>query len=121
MSEVTCIISWSLIPGIGLQDCTSGGLFTAKISRSLVSRVGKSTTCSKPEFLNCAKQIFIDILPIADYNDNLCFSGVFGWDFNLNFCYMCSPVEHYVCFYLIFFLYEIEDVPWKNCFRRCPR
>ena len=22
---------------------------------------------------------------------------------------MCSPVEHYVCFCLIFFLYKIED------------
>ena len=34
-----------------------------------------------------------------------------------SFCYMCSPVEHYVCFYLIFFLYEIEDVPLeKNSF-----
>ena len=47
------------------------------------------------------------------FNDNniLCISGVLGWDFNLItsnvFCYMCSPVEHYGCFYLIFF--EIED------------
>ena len=24
---------------------------------------------------------------------------------------MCSPVEHYVCFYLSFFLYEIEESP----------
>ena len=26
---------------------------------------------------------------------------------------MCSPVEHYFCFNLIFFLYEFEDVPRK--------
>ena len=31
---------------------------------------------------------------------------------------MCLPVEHYVCFYLIFFLYNIEDVPRKNGFPR---
>ena len=42
---------------------------------------------------------------------------------------MCSPVEHYVCFYLIFFLYEIEMSPGKIVFgvvpskndNRCPR
>ena len=33
---------------------------------------------------------------------------------------MCSPVEHYFCFYLIFFLYDF-DVPRKNSFRRCPQ
>ena len=41
-------------------------------------------------------------------NDNRCISGVFGWDFGLgfikSFCCMCSPVERYFCFYLIFFL-----------------
>ena len=35
-------------------------------------------------------------------------------------CYMCSPVEHYVCFYFIFFLYEI-DPQEKKSFRRCPQ
>ena len=39
----------------------------------------------------------------------------------LSFCFMCSPVEHYFCFYLIFFLYDFEDVPRKNSFRRCPK
>ena len=34
---------------------------------------------------------------------------------------MRSPVEHYFCFYLIFCLYEFEDVPKKNSFRRCPQ
>ena len=38
-----------------------------------------------------------------------------------SFCYMCSPVKHYVCFYLIFFLKKIDDVPMKNGFRRCPQ
>ena len=27
---------------------------------------------------------------------------------------MCSPVERYVCFDFIFFLYEIDDVPKKK-------
>ena len=34
---------------------------------------------------------------------------------------MCSPVEHYFCFYLIVFLYEFQDVPRKISFRRCPQ
>ena len=42
---------------------------------------------------------------------------------------MCSPVELYFRFYLIFFLYEVEDVPRKMVFgvvpskgdKRCPR
>ena len=43
-------------------------------------------------------------------NDNRCISGVFGWNLGLVSskvcCCMCSPVERYFCFYLIFFLYE---------------
>ena len=53
-------------------------------------------------------------------NDNRCISGVFGWDFGLVltnvFCFMCSPVEHYFHFYLIFFLYEFENVPMRSGF-----
>ena len=33
---------------------------------------------------------------------------------------MCSPVEHYFCFYLIFFLYDFED-PRKIVFGVVPR
>ena len=33
-----------------------------------------------------------------------------------SFYYMYSQVEHYVCFYLIFFLYNIKDIPRKNVF-----
>ena len=44
-----------------------------------------------------------------------------GFQLNyIKYCFMCSPVEHYFCFYLIFFLYEFEDVHRKNSFRRCP-
>ena len=54
-----------------------------------------------------------------------CISGVFRWDFGLVlskvFCCMCSPVEHCFCFYLIFFLYEYENVPRRSGFRRCDR
>ena len=58
-------------------------------------------------------------------NDNRCISGVFGWDFGLVlskvFCCMCSAVEHYFCLYLIFFLYEFENVPRRSDFRRGAR
>ena len=33
---------------------------------------------------------------------------------------MCSPVEHYVCCYLIFLLFKIEDVPGKMGFGVVP-
>ena len=51
MSELAWTISWSLTKGIGLQDFTSEDLFVAKMSRRLLSLVGKSTTCSKPELV----------------------------------------------------------------------
>ena len=39
-------------------------------------------------------------------NDYRCTSDVFGWDFgmvlSIFFCCMCSAVERYFCFYLIF-------------------
>ena len=55
-------------------------------------------------------------------NDNCRISGVCGWDFYIkSFCFMCSPVEHYFCFYLRSLLYDFEDVPRKNSFRRCPQ
>ena len=49
MSELAWTISWSLTPGIGLQDFTSKGVYVAKMSTRLLSLVGKSTTCSKLE------------------------------------------------------------------------
>ena len=56
-------------------------------------------------------------------NYNRCISGVFGWDFGLVlskiFYCMCSPVERYFCFYLIFFLYDFVNVPRRSGFRRC--
>ena len=55
-------------------------------------------------------------------NDNCRIPGVCGWDFYIkSFCFMCSPVEHYFCFYLISLLYDFEDVPRKNSFWRCPQ
>ena len=57
--------------------------------------------------------------------------GVYKWfllmimiiavlNFIKSFCYMCSQVEHYFCFYLIFFLYDF-DVPRRSGFLRCAR
>ena len=36
------------------------------------------------------------------------------------FCYMCSPVEHNFCFYLIIFLYEFEMAPGEVVFGVVP-
>ena len=53
-------------------------------------------------------------------NDNRCIFDVF-LNFIKSFCYMCSPVEHYFCFYSIFFLYDFEDVPQEKWFSAlCP-
>ena len=57
-------------------------------------------------------------------NDNRCTSGVFGWDFGLvlsNVFVACVRQLNTFCFYLIFFLYEFDNVPRKIGFRRCAR
>ena len=56
-------------------------------------------------------------------NDNRCISGVFGWDFGLVlskvFVACVRQLNTFFCFYLIFFLYEFENVPRRSGFRRC--
>ena len=58
-------------------------------------------------------------------NDNRCISGVFGWDFGLIlsrvFVACVRRLSTVFCFYLIFFLYEFENVPRRGGFRRCAR
>ena len=58
-------------------------------------------------------------------NDNRCISGVFGWDFGLvlsNVFVACvRQLNTFFCFYLIFVLYELENVPRRSGFRRCAR
>ena len=47
--------------------------------------------------------------------------GIFFLNYIKSFCFICSPVEHYFCFYLIFFLYEFEMSPGKIVFGVVPR
>ena len=61
----------------------------------------------------------------VNVNDNRCISGVFGWDFGLVlskvFVACVRQLNTIFCFYLIFFLYEFENVPRRSGFRRCAR
>ena len=58
-------------------------------------------------------------------NDNRCISGVFGWDFNLIlskvFVTCVRQLNTIFVFYLIFFLYEFENVPRISGFQHCAR
>ena len=40
--------------------------------------------------------------------------GILTYVHQKTFCYICSPVEHYVRFYFIYFLYKIEGCPQEN-------
>ena len=55
-------------------------------------------------------------------NYNRCISGVFGWDLGLVLSKVfvaCVRRLNAICFYLIFFLYDFENVPRRSGFRRC--